>query len=160
MMDHNLPSTYWLTIYKTLRGLMHLDYCLRLLNCQGFSCQLLLPPPLMGQVILKCKSINVSSITCHFRGLALSSISSFGPSPHFFFLAYRPLHSLFGPRRTFYHPIVPICGPIYTCFCVSTWILLSLGNYLNIPKVVFPYYYTNYALIIAFLSLSPEYKFY
>lgn len=77
------------------------------------------PPSLVGQVILKHKSINVASTTCHLNGLALSSIPSFWTSPHFF-LAYRPLHTLLGPHRTFYRPIVPICRLIYARFCTST----------------------------------------
>lgn len=63
------------------------------------SCRQTLSSSLVDQVILKCKSMNVTSTPHHFNGLELSPIPSFWPSP-LFFLVYRPLYMLSVPHGT------------------------------------------------------------
>lgn len=100
------------------------------------SCRQTLSSSLVDQVILKCKSTNVTSTPHHFNGLELSPIPSFWPSPLFFLPTGLYTCCLFHMER--HHPIVPICWLTYICLCASTSILLSLGSYLNLSKLVLP----------------------
>lgn len=117
LLEDEYQSSIHILIYNTWRGLSCLDCCLSLLHVL-LEASLVHCSGAWHFVILKCKSINVTS-TSHFNGLALPFIPSLWASLNFFlptgfYMCYVPCGTL-------------SCYPnwsgqfkIYTCFCVLT----------------------------------------
>lgn len=147
-MELSLPSTSWLTIYKTLHILRYLDYLLP----QAFKYSpgnLSRSPPLVGQIILKCKCVNVTSTTCHLNGLHCPPFRLCGL-----------LHIFFSCLQAFTHAAWPT-GNILSPHCPHLLANLYLFLHLNLnftfswklsqhPQTSLLYYYTNHTLITAF----------